>query len=187
MKLISRIYDHYGLAKQVVHELEAAGFPHSDIIVVSRKYAEEDTSICDSIVNGAGTGAMVGGAAGALIGLDLITVPVFASVLTSGWLVSASLGMIIGAAAGSIMGSVISSFTANGVSKEDARLCIEASKLGKTIVSLRLKDQEKPQMETEARQIMDIPEAQTIEQFRNIYSRTLPQLISHTKHHHTSA
>lgn len=187
MKLISRIYDQYGLAKQVVHDLEAAGFPHSDIIVVSRKYAEEDTSICDSIVNGAGTGAMVGGAAGALIGLNLITVPVFASVLTSGWLVSASLGMIIGAAAGSIMGSVISSFTANGVSKEDARLCIEASKLGKTIVSLRLKDQTKQQTLTEARQIMDIPEAQTIEQFRSFYSRAVPRLANHNAHHRPTA
>lgn len=186
MKLISRIYDQYGLAKQVVHNLEAAGFPQSDIIVVSRKYAEEDTSICDSIVNGAGTGAMVGGAAGALIGLDLITVPVFASVLTSGWLVSASLGMIIGAAAGGIMGSVISSFMANGISKEDARLCIEASKLGKTIVSLRLKDQVQPQVITEASHIMDIPEAQTIEQFRSLYSRAVPRLAGHNTHRPTA-
>lgn len=186
MKLISRIYDQYGLAKQVVHNLEAAGFPQSDIIVVSRKYAEEDTSICDSIVNGAGTGAMVGGAAGALIGLDLITVPVFASVLTSGWLVSASLGMIIGAAAGGIMGSVISSFMANGISKEDARLCIEASKRGKTIVSLRLKDQVQPQVITEASHIMDIPEAQTIEQFRSLYSRAVPRLAGHNTHRPTA-
>lgn len=186
MKLISRIYDQYGLAKQVVHNLEAAGFPQSDIIVVSRKYAEEDTSICDSIVNGAGTGAMVGGAAGALIGLDLITVPVFASVLTSGWLVSASLGMIIGAATGGIMGSVISSFMANGISKEDARLCIEASKLGKTIVSLRLKDQVQPQVITEASHIMDIPEAQTIEQFRSLYSRAVPRLAGHNTHRPTA-
>lgn len=187
MKIISRIYDQYGPAKQVVHNLEAAGFPHSDIIIVSRKYAEDDTSICDSIVNGAGMGAIVGGVTGLLIGLNLISAPIFASVLNSDWIVSAAIGMIIGAATGSIMGSIINSFTSAGISKEDARLCIEASKLGKTIVSLRLKDQEKPQMETAASQIMDIPEAQTIEQFRNLYSRTLPQLISHTKHHHSGA
>lgn len=187
MKLISRIYDHYDLAKQVVHNLEAAGFPHSDIILVSRKYAEEDPTMCDSIVSGAGTGAIVGGIAGLLVGVELLTVPFFASVMTAGWLVSASIGMIIGAAAGSIMGSIISSFTSAGVSKEDARLCIEASKLGKTIVSLRLKNQPAMQAEQQASSIMDIPEALTLDQFRSRYSRVLPQPVDHSGHHHLSA
>lgn len=187
MKRISRIYDQYGPAKQVVQNLEAAGFPHSDIIIVSQKYAQDDTSTCDSIVNGAGTGAMVGGAAGLLIGLELINAPFFAEVLTRGWLVSASIGMIIGAATGSIIGSIVNSFSPEGISKEDARLCIEASKRGKTIVSLRLKDQTRPQTITEANQIMDIPEAQTIDQFRNLYSLAAPQVASNNVHRPSDA
>lgn len=168
MKLISRIYGHYGSAKQVVHNLEAAGFPHSDIIIVSRKFAEEDTTMCDEIVNYAGIGTVIGGIAGLIAGLGLIAVPVVGSAaLTAGWLVALSIGMISGAAIGGIIGSVISSFTSHGISKEDARLCIEASKLGNTIISLRLKNGAEQLSETQAAQIMDVPGALTIDQFRD--------------------
>ena len=168
MKLISRIYDHYGSAKQVVHNLEAAGFPHSDIVIVSRKFAEEDTTMCDEIVNYAGIGTVIGGIAGLITGFGLIAVPVVGSAaLTAGWLVAASIGMLTGAAIGGIIGSVISSFASHGISKEDARLCIEASKLGNTIVSLRLKGGAGNLTETQVSQIMDVQGAMTVEQFRD--------------------
>ena len=168
MKLISRIYSDYGSAKKVVHNLEAAGFPHADIIIVSRKFAEEDTTMCDEIVNYAGIGAVIGGIAGLIVGLGLIPVPVVSSVaLTAGWLVALSIGMISGAALGGILGSVISSFASHGISKEDARLCIEASKLGNTIVSLRLKGGAANLTEAQASQIMDVQGALTIDQFRD--------------------
>ncbi len=75
MKIIARVYDTYGQARQVVADLEASGVAASNINLIANKY------VCDESAHiqepsaagpGAGVGAALGGTAGLLAGLGII-------------------------------------------------------------------------------------------------------------------
>src|SRR6185295_14186902 len=101
---ISRLYDNYSAASQVVGDLEAAGLPHAEISLVAsnadnwytpKKTAatgkiDRDGSGVDDRVEGAetgaGIGAAIGGGAGLLAGLGLMAIPGIGPVVAAGWL-----------------------------------------------------------------------------------------------------
>jgi len=151
---ISRLYETYGAAERVVHDLESAGLSHKDISIVASnadgwykdgnglRRAEPDRDLdraSDRPANaakGAGIGAAVGGAAGLLTGLGLLAIPGVGPVVAAGWLVTTAAGM----AAGGTTGGVIGALTHAGVNKEDAHVYAEGIRRGGTLVTAKVPD-----------------------------------------------
>ena len=142
MKTLSRVYDTYGQARQVVSELEAAGVPEADISLVANKHVSAEHHDVENVnehsgaATGAGVGAAVGGGAGLLAGLGLLAIPGIGPVVAAGWFAAAALGAAAGAATGGIIGAL----TDLGVSKQDAEVYSEAIRRGGTLVTVRAVD-----------------------------------------------
>jgi hypothetical protein len=158
---ISRLYDDYGTAMQVVKELEAAGLPSNDVSVLVRKESatgrsttrEGDTG--EAVGAGAGIGAVLGGTAGALAGLGVIAIPGIGPVVAAGWLAATAAGAVAGGAAGGIIGAL----TQAGVSREEAHAYAEGVRRGGTLVTARVPDRERARYESIMdRQAVDIHE-----------------------------
>jgi len=160
--IISRLYDSYSAASQVVGDLEAAGLPYADISIVSsnadnwytpKKAAatgkiDRDGSGIDDRVEGAetgaGIGAAIGGGAGLLAGLGLMAIPGIGPVVAAGWLVATA----VGAVAGGTTGGIIGALTQTGISKEDAEAYAEGVRRGGTLVTARVPDMDRGRFES---------------------------------------
>jgi hypothetical protein len=137
MKTITRVYDTYAQAREVVNDLRAAGISEASTSLIANKHvsaAHDDVK--DGASAGAGLGAAVGGAGGLLAGLGIIAIPGIGPVVAAGWLVAALTGAIAGAAAGGIIGALVDA----GVSTEDAEVYSEAVRRGGTLVTVRAED-----------------------------------------------
>jgi hypothetical protein len=159
---VSRLYDDYSAASQVVRDLEAAGLPSDDISIVASnadnwyqgdRTARRDRHDADhdgrddrgeGAGAGAGIGAIVGGAAGVLAGLGMIAIPGIGPVVAAGWLAATAAGLVAGGVAGGIIGAL----TQAGVSKEDAHVYAEGVRRGGTLVTARVPDSERHRYET---------------------------------------
>jgi hypothetical protein len=137
MKTITRVYDTYAQAREVVNDLRAAGISEASTSLIANKHvsaAHDDVK--DGASAGAGLGAAVGGAGGLLAGLGIIAIPGIGPVVAAGWLVAALTGAIAAAAAGGIIGALVDA----GVSTEDAEVYSEAVRRGGTLVTVRAED-----------------------------------------------
>ena len=139
MITLSRVYDTYGQARQVVSDLNAAGIADSKISLVANKHVSaeyDDVDEHSAAATGLGVGAAVGGAGGLLAGLGLLAIPGVGPVVAAGWLASTLLGAAAGAATGGIVGALVDA----GVSKEDAEVYSEVIRRGGTLVTVRAED-----------------------------------------------
>jgi hypothetical protein len=78
MKTLSRVYDTYGQAQQVVADLKSAGIDDSSISLVANKHVSAEYDDVDEVsgaATGAGLGATIGGTGGLLAGLGMIAIP----------------------------------------------------------------------------------------------------------------
>jgi len=160
---ISRLYDSYSTAQDVVNDLEAAGLASQDISIVAsnadnwyktsktgRKMTERvdtDHDGTDDRVEGAeagaGIGAVVGGTAGLLAGLGVLAIPGIGPVVAAGWLAATALGAVAGGATGGLIGAL----TQAGVSKEEAPVYAEGLRRGGAMVTARVPDGERSRYE----------------------------------------
>jgi hypothetical protein len=159
---ISRLYDDYSTASQVVRDLEAAGLRPDDISIIANnadnRYRDDRGRKMDRIDRdhdgkddrvegaeaGAGIGAVVGGTAGLLAGLGILAIPGVGPVVAAGWLAALATGALAGGAAGGIIGAL----TQSGVSKEDAHVYAEGLRRGGALVTARVPDGERTRYET---------------------------------------
>ena len=81
---------------------------------------------------------MLGGGAGLLAGLGLLTIPGSGPVLGAGWLVTAAIGAAVGASGGGIVGALIDA----GVDNDHAQVCVDRIHSGGTLVSVRVPDKD---------------------------------------------
>jgi len=138
------LYDTMSAAQKVVSELQDAGFRREDISLVardnegeySRYLSEDEKDKGHGAGKGAGIGAVLGGAAGLLVGLGVLAIPGIGPILAAGPIVSALAGAGIGAAAGGLVGAL----TDAGVPEEEARNYEEGVKRGGTLVTVRSDD-----------------------------------------------
>jgi len=150
-RTIARMYDSYEQAQTVVHELEAAGIPQSDISVV----ANDRTKSASSSTTGTTTGTMtagnrtstaetstgagavlgtaVGGGLGLLAGIGALAIPGVGPVVAAGWLVATLTGAGIGAASGGLLGAL----TGAGLSRDEAHVYAEGVRSGGSLVTVR--------------------------------------------------
>jgi hypothetical protein len=139
MQIITRVYDTYGQARQVVADLEASGIASSDINLIANKYICDETARIEepsAAGPAAGVGAALGGTAGLLAGLGVIAIPGLGPVVAAGALAATA----IGAAAGAVTGGVVGALVSGGVPEEDADVYCEAVRRGGTMVSVRVTD-----------------------------------------------
>ena len=132
-RTITRSYDNYETAAEVVEDLEDAGIASSDISVVGHDKRAKDSNAAE----GAGIGAGVGGAAGLLAGLGLLAIPGVGPVVAAGWLAATAAGAVAGAATGGLIGS----FTSAGVDEDEAHYYAETVRRGGTVVSVKASDE----------------------------------------------
>lgn len=150
MQTITRVYDTYGQARQVVADLEASGISSSDINVIANKYVCDETARLDepsAAGPAAGVGAALGGTAGLLAGLGMIAIPGLGPVVAAGALAATAAG----AAAGAVTGGVVGALVTSGVPEEEAHVYCEAVRRGGTLVSVRVADDQVGPV----RQVMD--------------------------------
>jgi len=150
-RTITRAYDNYDDARNVVTALEASGVPHSDISLVGRDTASGTTNATDTAIahdekaedaeKGAGTGAslgtILGGGAGLLAGIGSLAIPGVGPVVAAGWLIATLTGAGVGAAVGGGAGGLVGMLTGAGVPHEDAHVYAETVRRGGNLVTVR--------------------------------------------------
>ena len=139
MKTITRVYDTYGQARQVVADLEDSGIASSDINLIANKYVcDESARIQEPSAAGpaVGVGAALGGTAGLLAGLGIIAIPGLGPVVAAGAVAATAVGAVAGAATGGVVGALVNA----GVPEQEAHVYCEAVRRGGTMVSVRVAD-----------------------------------------------
>ncbi len=103
-----------GQAERIVDELKAANFSNSDISVLfpdketSQDFAhEKSTKAPEGAIAGAGTGGVVGGAFGWIVGIGALAIPGVGPFIAAGPIIAALSGAAAGAALGGITGGLI--------------------------------------------------------------------------------
>ena len=136
IRTVTALFDTYDAASSAVTKLEATGFPHSDISIVSNDESHRqyhDDAGAAGTGTGASLGTVLGGGAGLLAGLGLLAIPGLGPVVAAGWLASTLVGAGIGAAAGGVIGAL----TDAGVSHADAHVYAEGVRRGGTLVTVK--------------------------------------------------
>ena len=108
------IYPSYTTVEMGVDGLKAAGFSNRDISVLlpesagSRDFAhEKGTKAPEGATTGAGTGVVLGGAMGWLIGVGALAIPGLGPFIAAGPIMAALAGAGVGGAVGGITGALI--------------------------------------------------------------------------------
>lgn len=148
-QVVTALYDSYDSAVSAVTALEDAGFPHSEISIVSNnaddRYPRDDrTKTAEDAGKGAGIGAAIGGLGGLLTGLGLMAIPGVGPVVAAGWLAATAAGAATGAVIGGAAGGLVGALTKEGVPERDAHFYAEGVRRGGTLVSARVDDARAP-------------------------------------------
>ena len=141
MQTLTGLYDTYGIATQVVGNLEAADISRSAISILANKGADGampagDPAGASGAVAGASAGAVLAGGAGLLAGLGMLAIPGIGPLVAAGWLASTAAGVAAGGAAGGLLGALAD----GGVDAENAHVYAEGVRRGGTLVSVRAED-----------------------------------------------
>ena len=118
------IYTNYSSVENAVDVLKEAGFRNTDISVLfpqkagSKEFAhDKGTKFPEGAAVGAGTGAVLGGALGWLVGIGALAIPGLGPFIAAGPIMVALAGMGMGGAAGGITGALIGL----GISEHEAK------------------------------------------------------------------
>ena len=139
MQTLTKVYERHDVARQVVNQLETAGFSENSISLLANKAISDQYSDVDDASGagtGAGVGATVGGAAGLLAGLGLLAIPGLGPVVAAGWLASTAVGAVAGGVTGGLVGALVDA----GVPEDHAHVYSEAVRRGGTLLSVKVED-----------------------------------------------
>src|SRR5437762_10350180 len=108
------IYPSYNSVERAVDALRDAGFRSTDISVLfpenvgTKDFAhEKGTKAPEGAATGAGTGVVVGGALGWLVGIGALVIPGLGPFIAAGPIMAALAGAGVGGAVGGVMGALI--------------------------------------------------------------------------------
>lgn len=124
--IMSAVFDSHSEAETAVRELRQAGVRDSALSVIARQseeggdYGGVETEDADG--KGAMKGALMGGGAGALLGIAALAIPGVGPLIAAGAIASSAIpgAAAIGAGVGAVAGGVTGLLTEHGVSEEDA-------------------------------------------------------------------
>lgn len=155
MKTVIGVFDDYSAAERVVLLLLKQGLaPAEDISVLARDTVRrthqrtpdlahdlEEHPGSDPVVTGAGTGSVVvggvGGVLGVLAGLGAIALPGIGSAIAAGPVLAALAGTTVGAVTGAVGGALVGELARLGVPRLDAHFYAEAIRRDGTLVVVR--------------------------------------------------
>ena len=108
------VYPNYASVETAVDVLKEAGFRNTDISVLfpekagSKHFArDKGTRVPEGVAVGAGTGAVLGGALGWLVGIGALAIPGLGLFIAAGPIMAALAGIGAGGAVGGITGALI--------------------------------------------------------------------------------
>jgi uncharacterized protein (TIGR02271 family) len=143
-KTIVGMFDSLAEAHSAVRELVDMGVSRDDISLIAGdtkgEYTTKTGTAGDEMsgaATGAGTGAVLGGLGGLLVGLGTLAIPGVGPLIAAGPLATTLLGAGVGAAAGGLLGSLIDV----GVPEEEANYYAEGVRRGGVLVSVRAEDE----------------------------------------------
>jgi hypothetical protein len=142
METITRSYETFEDARNVVVRLEREGITADRVSLVGRQSTGDDRA-----VSGAALGGAAGGTAGLLAGLGLVAIPGIGPAVAIGWLASA----IVGAGTGALAGGAIGAATETHPELPDAPYYAETVRRGGAVVSVTVD----PVLVARVRAIMD--------------------------------
>ena len=124
--IVSAVFDSHSEAETAVRALQQAGVRDGALSVIARKgdgdgdYGDVDTKDADG--GGALKGAIMGGGAGALLGIAALAIPGVGPLVAAGAIASSAIpgAAAIGAGVGAVAGGLTGLLTEHGVSDEDA-------------------------------------------------------------------
>lgn len=168
MTTVTRLFDSHTEALEAVSELEAAGYDHSSISLVSNnadnwhegygrgthdgplgdRDGDGENDVAEGAGKGAATGGVIGAGAGVLAGLGMLAIPGLGPVVAAGWLASTAVGAAVGAAAGGATGGLLGALKEAGHDEDEANVYAEGVRRGGTLVSVRTSDAERARVET---------------------------------------
>lgn len=164
---IARLYDRPADALRAMRRVEALGIGHDDISLIAnnregwydkdgvrheklaygderrdkRGMKDDDLDGKDDRLEGAGDGAMTGGALGAgaglLAGLGMLAIPGLGPVVAAGWLAATATGAAAGAVTGGVIGGILGALTHEGVDRKDAEVYAEGIRRGGAVIVVR--------------------------------------------------
>ncbi|RPJ53042.1 MAG: hypothetical protein EHM23_31730 [Acidobacteria bacterium] len=130
-------------AREVINDLVNSGFSRESISLMARGEDRETWTSGDAgeereggTLEGAATGAAIGGGIGLVVGLASLAIPGVGPIIAAGPLATALAGLGIGAAAGGLIGAL----TNIGVPKEHADYYAEGVRRGGTLVTVTADD-----------------------------------------------
>lgn len=141
---ITHVYDEYETAKDVVEDLEDAGFNSDQISLVGRKSGNDDDDDSDGAATGATLGGLAGGGAGILAALGLIAIPGIGPLVAAGAIATT----LAGAAAGAVTGGLLGALVDYGLSEDDAHVYAESVRRGGSLVSVRVEESRSQEAES---------------------------------------
>jgi uncharacterized membrane protein len=138
MTTIVGVFDDFTAALNTTPDLVSAGFPKEDISVVAADHKGEYAKFLNTEANpdgssNVGTGAVVGGLSGLLIGLAALAIPGIGPVIAAGPLAAA----FTGAALGAVTGSFVGALNGLGVPEFEAKAYDQGVREGSTLVIVR--------------------------------------------------
>jgi hypothetical protein len=139
------IYPTYASVESGVDNLRTAGFRNTDISVLfpenvgSKDFAHaKATKAPEGTAAGAGTGAVVGGALGWLVGIGALAIPGLGPFIAAGPIMAALAGVGVGGAVGGIAGALIGM----GIPEYEAKRYEGRIKNGGILLSVHCDDSE---------------------------------------------
>src|ERR1700681_4111600 len=113
-KSVFEFYSSRSGVENAVIALKDAGFPHSDVSVLlpenlgSKEIAtEKNTKAPEGATTGAGSGAVIGGTLGWLVGIGALAIPGLGPFIAAGPIMAALAGMGVGGAVGGVTGALV--------------------------------------------------------------------------------
>jgi hypothetical protein len=113
-KSVFGIYSSRSAVENAVSALKSAGFQHSDVSVLlpenlgSKEIAtEKNTKAPEGATTGAGSGAVIGGTLGWLVGIGALAIPGLGPFIAAGPIMAALAGMGVGGAVGGVTGALV--------------------------------------------------------------------------------
>jgi hypothetical protein len=142
-KAVFGIANSESQAAAILDELKVAGFSNNDISVLfpdkqgTRDFAhEQHTKAPEGATAGAGTGVVLGGALGWLVGIGALAIPGLGPFIAAGPLMAALAGAGVGAAAGGLTGALIGM----GIPEYEAKRYEGKIKEGNILMSVHTED-----------------------------------------------
>jgi hypothetical protein len=156
------IYPNYASVENGVDGLKAAGFSNRDISVLfpqsagSKDFAhEKSTKAPEGATAGAGTGVVLGGAMGWLMGVGALAIPGLGPFIAAGPIMAALAGAGVGGAIGGIAGALVGM----GIPEYEAKRYEGRVKDGGILISVHCEDSD---WKRRAKQILEATGAQDI-------------------------